>query len=521
MAARSSKVVPASPGVGHGLLPAGLLLGFLIYLLAFLSQPSVLGFVDGNGQLLPRFVDVSQILLVEELLAGMAGGGRLEFGISDRLPLLLAAGSWLAIAWWIGLPLVQRALRRTAAGRIERYTLAVLVGLAILSTATLLVGLGGGLGQRWPLLAALALLVGLSYAARRGSRGQSAAELEPAAADAAQADALRDKGHVGKPARAGNAGQPHVQPANMPSMWLARLLPIGVVGLAVLYLLGSLLPPWEFDVVEYHLQAPKEFYQAGQIAFSAHNIYANMPLAAEMHSLAAMVLVGGTEGWWWGGLIGKTIIGVHALLAALLLAGFMARQYGNWSGWAAAGLLLAAPGSAHVALAGLIDMVLAAYLLGGLVSLSLLWPLLRSETQGPATTGILLVSILAGAAAACKYTGLLFAVLPLLLAVGLGLMWSGAGRQFATILRSLTAMFLGLCLTCLPWYAKNWFLSGNPFFPLAYDIFGGRGLSEVQVERWQAAHSVPTNAQGSAYTLGAWWESLTQLLMKSEFLHPS
>jgi len=56
----------------------------------------------------------------------------------------------------------------------------------------------------------------------------------------------------------------------------------------VVMLLGSMLPPTDFDVREYHLQAPKEFYLAGRVGFLAHNVYANMPAATEMLSLLSM-----------------------------------------------------------------------------------------------------------------------------------------------------------------------------------------------------------------------------------------
>ncbi len=81
------------------------------------------------------------------------------------------------------------------------------------------------------------------------------------------------------------------------------------------------MPPYEFDVVEYHLQSAKEFYQQGHIGFNDHNIYINMPLGLEMHSLAAMSLINGKDGWWLGGLIGKSVIGWHSLLAAMLVGG--------------------------------------------------------------------------------------------------------------------------------------------------------------------------------------------------------
>ena len=69
--------------------------------------------------------------------------------------------------------------------------------------------------------------------------------------------------------------------------------------------IGGALTPVEFDVREYHLQVPKEFYQSGRISFLPHNVYGNMPLGSEMLPLAAMVA---TDDWWFGALVGKAMI---------------------------------------------------------------------------------------------------------------------------------------------------------------------------------------------------------------------
>ena len=37
----------------------------------------------------------------------------------------------------------------------------------------------------------------------------------------------------------------------------------------IIMFLGAMLPAIDFDVLEYHLQGPKEYYQAGRIAFLA------------------------------------------------------------------------------------------------------------------------------------------------------------------------------------------------------------------------------------------------------------
>ena len=86
---------------------------------------------------------------------------------------------------------------------------------------------------------------------------------------------------------------------------LSRLLLIvAVVPFLVAMLLGSMLPPVDFDVKEYHLQGPKEFFQAGRITMLPHNVYTSFPFLTEMLSLLGMVI---RDDWYWGALAGKAV----------------------------------------------------------------------------------------------------------------------------------------------------------------------------------------------------------------------
>ncbi len=134
-------------------------------------------------------------------------------------------------------------------------------------------------------------------------------------------------------------------------------------------MLGAWVPPREFDVVEYHLQAPKEFFQRGRIDFVPHNIYANMPLGAEMHALAAMTILQDQDTWL-GGLMGKSITAAISLVGAILLGSWLAQRLGPLAGWSAAGIWLGTPGITQVATFGLIDGVLATYVLATALAMS-------------------------------------------------------------------------------------------------------------------------------------------------------
>ena len=70
---------------------------------------------------------------------------------------------------------------------------------------------------------------------------------------------------------------------SLSARWNWLLLP-----LAVVIVLGAMLPPLDFDVREYHMQVPREWYQQGRITFLEHNVYGNMPLGVEILAIPAM-----------------------------------------------------------------------------------------------------------------------------------------------------------------------------------------------------------------------------------------
>jgi len=107
--------------------------------------------------------------------------------------------------------------------------------------------------------------------------------------------------------------------------WLG-LLCAAALGLACV---AALVPPgvlWGdepngYDVVEYHLQVPREWYELGRIVPLQHNVFSYFPFNVEMHYLLAMALRGGP----WSGMylaqlmhvafIAMTVLAVYALIA--------------------------------------------------------------------------------------------------------------------------------------------------------------------------------------------------------------
>jgi hypothetical protein len=529
--AKNSRTVSASVSRKPGLDPLiGPLLGLLCggYLIWYFVQP---GFFGGI-----RLADMLGLLLPDELLRATWEGPEWfsGFGGADRLGPLLLALLWTGLGFLIGRPLTEPLFGLLT--RIESAAMCILVGLGLLSTIVLLLGLTGYL-TRFGLIASIAslLLLGFLFRTVAGGSGPD------------------------RPAKSGAMvlGEPEWD--SQISRWSWRLLQVSTFSLAIMYVLNAVMPPFEFDVVEYHLQGPKEFFQDGRIGYVPHNVYLNMPLGAEMHSLATMVVVGGSDGWWWGGLAGKLVTGLFSLVAALLAAGFVYRHFGSLPAWATAALILSSPGNIHVAGCGLIDSVLGAYLAGSVIALLCFFKLLTalevvsnegaentlSELSGksvsyfsPAMSAALVTSLLSGSAAACKYTGFVYVFLPC--AAGLIFASLAASRQIgnAFLVRVALVILLGFGVTGAPWLIKNALSTGNPVFPLAYPIFGGPDAdwTPEQAARWRKAHR-PSSASDTSWDTAsdAGWlaqiqathgpkalaSSLHQIVVGSPYLPPA
>lgn len=409
----------------------------------------------------------------------------LPFGLFDRLPIVLVAGCIMAIAWASGSVVLRGWKLDQRLTRLETELFSVGVGLSLWSTWTLLVGLLGLLSQTWLLW--LPAIIATSLAGFQIA-GRSAA--------------LRE--------------QPPPTITRQRDDWLwPSLLWLGLP-FALIYIFAGLQPPSDFDVREYHLQAPREWFEAGRITFLPHNVYANMPLGAEMFALLGMTIMPGESGWWYGALVGKTVLAMVGALTALVLFAAGRRSGSNTAGVVAALVYISTPWSLIISVTGYnegllaFDLALATYAVW-------LWRMEPDNEAGEhwlSTKSHLLrlAGFIAGSAAAVKYPALLFVVFPLALAVTVG------HRKFAW---KTGAMFLiGALAACGLWYAKNLALTGNPVYPLAYRVFGGETRDAEKDAQWRKAHQVPRNASGARYSLEQLTSSTGAAVLGSPWLSP-
>lgn len=454
------------------------------------------GFIIGTSFYLALFYaeQTSQLasfpllLLPDQVVMSWMGGAWSSFAVFDRLPIVTVASVVHLVAFcagWLGL----RALRLgSSLSRLEVIVFSSGVGLNLLSLFTLVVGLVGGL--RFPGLfyfSSFAVVAAAGWQfVRNARRSHTTAVPDHCLAG--------DKGAGDKEARETDAGDKFVRWG-----WIMAVPFVAVM------LAGSMLPPWEFDVREYHLQVPKEWYQAGRITFLPHNVYGNMPLGAETLAVFAMALMPGELAWWWGALVGKTIMASFSGLTALALFAAGRRFFSARTGLMAAVIYLGIPWVVHVSQAGLNEGVVGFYLFTALYAF-LIW---RQEEPPRHRQRQMLAGFLAGATAACKYTGVVFAVIPLAACTLL----TPPRRDW----RRTGIFLLAAAAACGLWYGKNWVLTGNPVYPM---VFGGKTRTTEKMAQWERAHRVPPDERGAQFSMSQAAEAVARIGWRSELLSP-
>ncbi len=261
-----------------------------------------------------------------------------------------------------------------------------------------------------------------------------------------------------------------------------------------------------YDVLEYHLQLPKEYLENGRISYIPHNVYANFPANVEMLYLLAMIVHGDIPD---SGTVANMI---HLFLGVLTVATAWAigREVSPKAG-IVCGVIVATTGWLDY-LSGL------AYVENGMLffdvcalgaMLQALHLTQRSKRGNPvenAAAGqwcrwVALSGVMAGLACGCKYTAAVLIALPLLPAIAM-LRVGGTQKLWAGL------MFLATSFIAFsPWMVKNVVMTGNPVFPLVNTVFRASppGWGEEQTRHWDRGHSLkPTEGTLSSRAHCLW-----------------
>jgi hypothetical protein len=254
-------------------------------------------------------------------------------------------------------------------------------------------------------------------------------------------------------------------------------VPIALAGAACLA--GATQPPgyidlWgdSYDVLEYHLQLPREYFLQQHIQPLEHNVYSHYPLGVEMLFLLGMVLRGGP----YQGMYLANIL--HGAFAALAVAGVFAglRRSDDTRARIAAVLLATAPLGVYLSWLAMVELAQVCYL-----ALALVWLGQWLQDRRGGAAGV--IGCLLGAACATKYLAIGFVAGPVLAVM---LAWC-LRRPRLLGQWALAAALTGLLVS--PWLIRNAVSVGNPVFPLATRVLGRGHFTPRHEQRWLAGHA--------------------------------
>ncbi|MBI5725073.1 MAG: glycosyltransferase family 39 protein [Planctomycetes bacterium] len=353
--------------------------------------------------------------------------------LSAAIMILVAAGGYGHLA-------VGRLIPRDAQASLRAIT-ACGAGLSLLAAAVLVAGTFiGGLQNRW--LWWLVIIAGAFLAVFQGRKSL----------------------HLLRPSG---------QTDGRSLVWLVLAAAIGIWLAGVMRMPASLGVPEgdAYDILEYHLQVPREYYDAGRITELRHNCYSYYPMGVEMLFLLAMSLRGGPFD---GAYLAQVMHGMFGVLAAAtLLLGL--RKDDDGRARFSAGLLATTPAILYLGWLAMSELAMVFYL-----AVAAVW--LRQWLKTGQIGAAACIGLMAGCACATKYLAILFVAAPLL-----AVMLPAAILSKKKILGLAFGVVLG-CLPAAPWLVRNAALTGNPVFPLATKIFGAGHWSAESAQRWDDGH---------------------------------
>lgn len=233
--------------------------------------------------------------------------------------------------------------------------------------------------------------------------------------------------------------------------------------------LGALAPPFLGDDMVYHLVAPKAYLANHRIIEIPRNIYTYFPMGTEMLYVLAMLLK--------NDVLAKLI---HYLFGVLIVISIYryAGQVGlpRRHGLMAAAIFYTVPTVWYIsAWSAYIDLALAFFLTTALFAYIESY---RSPRRiWPVVSGLSL-----GFALGTKFTAL-YMVPVFLLGLAIREAARPGERSAGATLKNILLPVILCLLVPSPWYIKNIYYTGNPFFPFFLDIIPTREVAGWDAER--------------------------------------
>lgn len=238
--------------------------------------------------------------------------------------------------------------------------------------------------------------------------------------------------------------------------WAGLLVCAGVLGAEVVVMMA---PPIGGDQTKYQLVYPRLYALAGGLVETRWSFWGHMQYLQNFLFAIGFALR--------GDVLARFLNGTFGVLATLALASLARHHLGRRAGPAVGVLFFTLPISWSLMTRAGSDFPVVLYTALGLSAV------LEWGRRG-AASDLRRAAVMAGLAGGCKVMAF---VAPAI--IGLGVLVVGLRRAVPAARLAVAAASFG-CLTLVvmsPWYVRNAVDTGNPIYPFAYDLFGGRDWS--------------------------------------------
>jgi len=252
----------------------------------------------------------------------------------------------------------------------------------------------------------------------------------------------------------------------------SRIIVIGIVASLLITLMGALIPPLDYDTLEYHLGVPAQYIKAHGIIYLPYNVFSNFPLHMEMLYTLGLLLD--------GPILSKMIHFLFLILILLTILLF-GKKFSPHPGLLSALIFVNIPIVAITSAKAYNDLGVTFF---GLLAIYSLW----IWTEKRDKKFIILAGLFCGSILAIKYTGIIFFLAPLTIFIFINYLKQKKSVRYAI---SRPALFVIISLlVASPWFIKNLIYTGNPVFPIAYRQLGGNNWGEFEAKRFKKHHQV-------------------------------
>jgi 4-amino-4-deoxy-L-arabinose transferase-like glycosyltransferase len=229
-----------------------------------------------------------------------------------------------------------------------------------------------------------------------------------------------------------------------------------------------LTPPPGWDSQVYHLTGPKLYLQVHRLPVDIDIPYLGFPPLLEMLFTAGLLLK--------GDIVARLVHYAYGFLTGLALFAFAGRYFNRKVAWLSMAIFYSVPSLVLISTWAYVDLGLIFYEFTAFYAL-MRWLEAKDKPFGSAQgrRWLALAAILCGLAMGVKYTSV---ILPITLALIIAFRVRQEGpKETAQVLLLFGALAI---VVALPWYLKNFFSTGNPFYPF---FFGGTYWDDFRA-RW-------------------------------------